>query len=67
MFPQSSGGFSFALFCFLSTTVLLLGGLGQHVWHYGLPLSVEQLAAQLELHWLEGLGSVREPCSTDCR
>uniref|UniRef100_A0AAQ4P736 Phospholipase D family, member 7 n=1 Tax=Gasterosteus aculeatus aculeatus TaxID=481459 RepID=A0AAQ4P736_GASAC len=64
---ESSGGFSFALFCFLSTTVLLLGGLGQHVWHYGLPLSVEQLAAQLELHWLEGFGSVREPCSTDCR
>ncbi|KAM6952271.1 uncharacterized protein pld7 isoform 1-T1 [Lycodopsis pacificus] len=62
---KSSGCSSFALFCFLPTTLLLLGGFGQHVWHYGLPLSVAQLAAQLELHWLEGF--VPEPCSTDCR
>ncbi|KAL6118127.1 uncharacterized protein ACO6RY_15781 [Pungitius sinensis] len=64
---KSSGCFSLALFCFLPTTLLLLGGFGQHVWHYGLPLSVAQLAAQLELHWLEGFGLVPEPCSTDCR
>ncbi|KAM8909152.1 5'-3' exonuclease PLD3 isoform 2-T2 [Spinachia spinachia] len=64
---KSSGGFSFALFCILPTTLLLLGGFGQHVWRYGLPLSVAQLTAQLELHWLEGLGLVPEPCSTDCR
>ncbi|XP_068570350.1 5'-3' exonuclease PLD3 isoform X2 [Cebidichthys violaceus] len=64
---KSSGCSSFALFCFLPTTLLLLGGFGQHVWHYGLPLSVAQLAAQLELHWLEGFGFVPEPCSTDCR
>ncbi|XP_039975491.1 5'-3' exonuclease PLD3 isoform X2 [Xiphias gladius] len=64
---KSSGFSRFALFCFLPTTLLLLGGLGQHVWHYGLPMSVAQLMAQLELHWLEGFGLVPEPCSTDCR
>ncbi|XP_023251726.1 uncharacterized protein LOC111646465 isoform X1 [Seriola lalandi dorsalis] len=62
-----SGCSSFALFCFLPTTLLLLGGFGQHVWHYGLPMSVAQLTTQLELHWLEGFGLVPEPCSTDCR
>ncbi|XP_071362822.1 5'-3' exonuclease PLD3 isoform X2 [Trachinotus anak] len=64
---KRSGCSSFALFCFLPTTLLLLGGFGQHVWHYGLPMSVAQLTAQLELHWLEGFGLVPEPCSTDCR
>ncbi|XP_033948584.1 uncharacterized protein pld7 isoform X2 [Pseudochaenichthys georgianus] len=63
---KSSGGCSFALFCFLPTLLLLVGGLGQHVWHYGLPLSVAQLTAQVELHWMEGL-LVPEPCSADCR
>lgn len=58
---------SFALFCLLPTTLLLLGGFGQHVWHYGLPMSVAQLMAQLELNWLEGFGLIPEPCSTDCR
>ncbi|XP_030001398.1 phospholipase D3 isoform X2 [Sphaeramia orbicularis] len=58
---------SFALLCFLPTALLILGGFGQHVWHYGLPLSVAQLTAQLELHWLEGLRLMPEPCSTDCR
>ncbi|XP_068423183.1 5'-3' exonuclease PLD3-like isoform X2 [Clinocottus analis] len=62
---KSSGCSGFALFCILPTALLLLGGLGQHVWHYGLPLSVAQLTAQLELHWLEGF--VPEPCSADCR
>uniref|UniRef100_A0A4W6FV52 Phospholipase D family, member 7 n=1 Tax=Lates calcarifer TaxID=8187 RepID=A0A4W6FV52_LATCA len=62
-----SGCFSFTLLCFLPTVLLLLGGFGQHVWHYGLPMSVAQLTAQLELHWLEGFGLVPEPCSTDCR
>ena len=47
--------------------MLLLGGFGHHVWHYGLPMSVAQLAAQLELHMFEGLGLVPEACSTDCR
>ncbi|XP_008288481.1 phospholipase D3 isoform X2 [Stegastes partitus] len=64
---QRSGCSSFTLFCLLPTTLLLLGGFGQHVWHYGLPMSVAQLTAQLELHWLEGFGLVPEPCSTDCR
>ncbi|XP_059202077.1 5'-3' exonuclease PLD3 isoform X2 [Centropristis striata] len=64
---KSSGCSSFALFFFLPTTLLLLGGFGQHVWHYGLPLSVVQLTAQMELHWLEGFGLVPEPCTTDCR
>ncbi|XP_033977079.1 5'-3' exonuclease PLD3 isoform X2 [Trematomus bernacchii] len=63
---KSSGRCSFALFCFLPTLLLLVGGLGQHVWHYGLPLSVAQLTAQMELHWMEGL-LVPESCSTDCR
>ncbi|XP_034399354.1 5'-3' exonuclease PLD3 isoform X2 [Cyclopterus lumpus] len=62
---KSSGCSSFALFCVLPTALLLLGGLSQHVWHYGLPLSVAQLTAQLELHWLEGF--IPEPCSSDCR
>ncbi|XP_032366745.1 uncharacterized protein pld7 isoform X2 [Etheostoma spectabile] len=64
---KSSGCSSFALFCLLPTTLLLLGGLSQHVWHYGLPMSVAQLTAQMELHWLEGFGLVPEPCTTDCR
>ncbi|KAM7418144.1 hypothetical protein PAMA_017675 [Pampus argenteus] len=64
---KSSGCSSFFLLCFLPTALLLLGGFGQHVWHYGLPMSVVQLTAQLELHWLEGFGLVPEPCSTDCR
>ncbi|XP_047441201.1 5'-3' exonuclease PLD3 isoform X2 [Mugil cephalus] len=64
---KGSGCCSFALLVFLPTTLLLLGGFGQHVWHYGLPTSVAQLTAQLELHWLEGVGLVPEPCSTDCR
>ncbi|KAK0149901.1 Phospholipase D3 [Merluccius polli] len=64
---KRSGGSSFALFCLLPMTLLLVGGLGQHVWHYGLPRSVAHLQAQLELHYLEGLGLTRELCSTDCR
>ncbi|XP_041799905.1 5'-3' exonuclease PLD3 isoform X2 [Chelmon rostratus] len=64
---KSSGWSSFGLFCFLPTILLLLGGFGQHVWQYGLPMSVAQLTAQLELHMLEGFGFVPEPCSTDCR
>ncbi|XP_017295801.1 5'-3' exonuclease PLD3 isoform X2 [Kryptolebias marmoratus] len=53
--------------CLALLCLLLLGGLGQHVWHYGLPMSVAQLTAQLELQWLEGLCLLPEPCSTDCR
>lgn len=64
---KRSASCSFALLCFLPTVLLILGGFGQHVWHYGLPLSVAQLTAQLELHWLEGLRLIPEPCSTDCR
>ncbi|KAK5612040.1 hypothetical protein CRENBAI_002051 [Crenichthys baileyi] len=47
--------------------LLLLGGFSLHVWQYGLPTSVAQLTAQLELHRLEGLGLMPEPCSVDCR
>ncbi|XP_032411668.1 phospholipase D3 isoform X1 [Xiphophorus hellerii] len=54
----------FAVSLFL---LLLVGGLGLHVWFYGLPTSVAQLAAQLELHRLEGVGLVPEHCSSDCR
>nr|XP_046263141.1 5'-3' exonuclease PLD3 isoform X2 [Scatophagus argus] len=58
---------SFALCCFLPITLLLVVGFGQHVWHYGLPMSVAHLTAQLELHMLEGFGLMPEPCSTECR
>ncbi|XP_075899508.1 uncharacterized protein pld7 [Nelusetta ayraudi] len=61
------GGCSFVLCCFLPALLLLLGGLGQHVWHYGLPTSVAQLTAQLELHLLEGFVPAAESCSADCR
>ncbi|XP_035983257.1 5'-3' exonuclease PLD3 isoform X1 [Fundulus heteroclitus] len=47
--------------------LLLLGGLGLHVWRYGLPTSAAQLAAQLELQRLEGLAFMPEPCGGDCR
>ncbi|XP_054890183.1 uncharacterized protein pld7 isoform X2 [Poeciliopsis prolifica] len=47
--------------------LLLVGGLGLHVWLYGLPTSVAQLATQLELHRLEGIGLVPEHCGSDCR
>ncbi|CAB1447467.1 unnamed protein product [Pleuronectes platessa] len=63
---KSSGRSCFILF-FLPTTLLLLGGFGAHVWHYGLPTSMAHLTAQMELHWLEGLGLFPKPCSTDCR
>ncbi|XP_011478792.3 phospholipase D3-like isoform X1 [Oryzias latipes] len=58
-------GFSAGLLLLLS--LLLLGGLGHHVWRYGLPRSASELTAQLELHWLEGFGLKPEPCSVDCR
>ncbi|KAJ3588289.1 hypothetical protein NHX12_011882 [Muraenolepis orangiensis] len=58
---------SFALFCLLPATLLLVGGLGQHVWQYGLPRSTALLLAQLELHHSEGLGLTGQPCSSDCR
>ncbi|KAM8733753.1 5'-3' exonuclease PLD3 isoform 1-T1 [Acanthopagrus schlegelii] len=64
---KSSGRSSFTFFCVLPMTLLLLGGFGQHVWQYGLPMSVAQLTAQLELHMLEGFGFMPQPCSTDCR
>ncbi|XP_069568273.1 5'-3' exonuclease PLD3 isoform X1 [Brachyistius frenatus] len=62
---ERSGCSRFLFFYFLP--LLLLGGFGHHVWHYGLPMSVSHLVAQLELHRLEGFGLVPEPCSTDCR
>ncbi|XP_024139355.1 5'-3' exonuclease PLD3 isoform X2 [Oryzias melastigma] len=58
-------GFSFSLL--LPLSLLLLGGLGHHMWHYGLPRSASELTAQLELHWLEGFSLKSEPCSVDCR
>ncbi|XP_046905424.1 5'-3' exonuclease PLD3 isoform X2 [Hypomesus transpacificus] len=64
---QTSGCWSFLLFCLLPSTLLLVGGFGQHVWHYGPPSSVSHLVAQLQLHWLEGFLMSQEVCSTDCR
>ncbi|CAB1337578.1 unnamed protein product [Coregonus sp. 'balchen'] len=64
---KTSWCWSFALFCLFPSTLLVIGGLGQHVWHYGMPLSVSQLVGQLELHWLEGLWVQHEPCNSDCR
>nr|XP_057919628.1 5'-3' exonuclease PLD3 isoform X2 [Doryrhamphus excisus] len=61
---KGSGCPSFVL-CYLLPATLLL--LGMHAWHFGLPTSVSQLAAQLELHWLEGVGLMAEPCGRDCR
>ncbi|XP_041931540.1 5'-3' exonuclease PLD3 isoform X1 [Alosa sapidissima] len=58
---------SFALFCLLPTTLLLLGGFGQHVWLYGIPKSTSHLLDQLELHWLEGFWMPQEHCTSDCR
>eukprot|EP00063_Salmo_salar_P093918 XP_014068753.1 PREDICTED: uncharacterized protein LOC106612271 isoform X1 [Salmo salar] len=58
---------SFVLFCLFPSTLLVIGGFGQHVWHYGMPLSVSQLMGQLELHWLEGLWVPHKPCNSDCR
>ncbi|XP_077389082.1 uncharacterized protein pld7 isoform X2 [Festucalex cinctus] len=55
---------SFALYFLLPATLLLLG---MHAWHFGLPLSVSQLAAHMELHWLEDMGPIMEQCSRDCR
>lgn len=64
---QRSGCYSFVLFCLLPATLLLVGGLGQHAWHYGLPRSVEHLLGHLELHYLDGWGMAGKPCGTDCR
>nr|XP_046179014.1 5'-3' exonuclease PLD3 isoform X2 [Oncorhynchus gorbuscha] len=64
---KTSWCWSFALFCLFPSTLLVIGGFGQHVWHYGMPLSVSQLMGQLELHWLEGLWVPHEPCTSDCR
>ncbi|KAI4874729.1 hypothetical protein NFI96_028351 [Prochilodus magdalenae] len=64
---SGSKGKSFALFCFIPTVLLLLGGFGQHIWLYGVPKSVSHLMVQLELHWLEGFWLPQEQCSTDCR
>ncbi|XP_052343328.1 uncharacterized protein pld7 isoform X1 [Oncorhynchus keta] len=64
---KTSWCWSFALFCLFPSTLLVIGGFGQHVWHYGMPLSVSQLMGQLELHWLEGLWVPHEPCNSDCR
>ncbi|XP_019725333.1 phospholipase D3 isoform X2 [Hippocampus comes] len=54
----------FGLFFLLPATLLLLG---MHAWRFGLPMSVSQLAAHLELHWLEGISPITEQCSRDCR
>ncbi|XP_068596200.1 5'-3' exonuclease PLD3 [Brachionichthys hirsutus] len=57
----------FTLGCVVPVALLLLGGVGHHVWRYGLPTSATQLTAQLQLHMLDGLGFLSEPCSADCR
>ncbi|KAG7278910.1 hypothetical protein CRUP_024919 [Coryphaenoides rupestris] len=56
-----SGCYSFVLFCLLPATLLLVGGLGQHAWHYGLPRSVEHLLGHLELHYMDGWGVAGKP------
>ncbi|KAM8848371.1 5'-3' exonuclease PLD3 isoform 1-T1 [Synchiropus picturatus] len=67
MSAQRSRCSSFGQFFLLPTALLLLGGLGHHVWYYGLPMSVVQLCSQMELHCLEGFGLVQQPCSDNCR
>ncbi|XP_061642733.1 5'-3' exonuclease PLD3 isoform X1 [Phyllopteryx taeniolatus] len=61
---KRSGCSCFALRFLLPATLLLLG---MHIWRFGLPMSVGQLTAHLELHWLEGMGHITEQCSRDCR
>ncbi|KAM3612972.1 uncharacterized protein V6R79_018088 [Siganus canaliculatus] len=60
------GRFSFRFFL-LRVTLIVLAGFSLHLWRYGLPTSVPQLTAQLELHMLESFSYLPEPCSTDCR
>ncbi|KAL0973683.1 hypothetical protein UPYG_G00209520 [Umbra pygmaea] len=64
---KTSRCWGFVVFCLFPSTLLVIGGFGQHVWHYGMPVSVSQLMGQLELHWLEGLWVPHQPCSSDCR
>uniref|UniRef100_A0A3P8ZEG2 PLD phosphodiesterase domain-containing protein n=1 Tax=Esox lucius TaxID=8010 RepID=A0A3P8ZEG2_ESOLU len=64
---KTSWCWSFAVFCLFPSILLVIGGFGQHVWHYGMPMSVSQLMGQLELHWLEGLWVPHQPCGSDCR
>ncbi|KAJ8014826.1 hypothetical protein DPEC_G00019780 [Dallia pectoralis] len=64
---KSSRCWSFAAYCLFPTILLVVGGFGQHIWHYGVPMSASQLIGQLELHWLEGLWVPHQPCGSDCR
>lgn len=65
--PKTSCCWSFAFFCLFPSTLLLVGGFGQHIWHYGIPSSVSHLMAQMELQWLEGFLMSQDACSSDCR
>lgn len=58
---------SLLLRCVSPLLLLLFGGLSLHLWLYGMPRSVQQLGAQLELHWLEGIVPATSLCSSDCR
>ncbi|XP_077588982.1 5'-3' exonuclease PLD3 [Stigmatopora nigra] len=58
-------GCSSLLFRLLLPATLFL--LGLHAWRFGIPVSVSQLAAHMELHWLEGMRPITEECSRECR
>ncbi|XP_057705792.1 5'-3' exonuclease PLD3 [Corythoichthys intestinalis] len=61
---KRSGCGSLILRLLLPATLLLVA---MHAWRFGIPMSVSQLAAHMELHWLEGMGPITEKCSKDCR
>ncbi|KPP63826.1 hypothetical protein Z043_117880, partial [Scleropages formosus] len=54
------------LSCLILSSVLLLGGLGLHLWRYGTPCSMSQLLVQLQLDWLESFWGTQDSCSSDC-
>ncbi|XP_077465276.1 5'-3' exonuclease PLD3-like isoform X1 [Stigmatopora argus] len=61
---KGSGCGSLLVRLLLPATLLLLG---LHAWRFGIPVSVSQLAAHMELHWLEGMRPITDKCSRDCR
>ncbi|XP_018588787.1 phospholipase D4 [Scleropages formosus] len=64
--PPRTCGLCSPLSCLILSSVLLLGGLGLHLWRYGTPCSMSQLLVQLQLDWLESFWGTQDSCSSDC-
>ncbi|KAL4631506.1 phospholipase D4-like [Arapaima gigas] len=64
--PPRTCGLCSPLTCLTLSTLLLLGGLGLHLWRYGTPRSMSHLLVQLELDWMESLWGAQDTCSSDC-